>query len=169
MEPLEHHLTFGPVPSRRLGQSLGINNVTTKSCSYTCVYCQVGETTEKLIEPRSFFSPEEIHDAVAQRLRQTKEAGQKVDYLTFDPDGEPTLDSSLGESISALHSLDIPVAVITNSTLLSRTKLPAALAVADLVLVKVDSADEAIWHHVNLTHRQLQLSSLLNRRRHHDK
>lgn len=157
----EHHLTFGPVPSRRLGQSLGINNVTTKSCSYTCVYCQVGETTEKFIEPRSFFSPEEIYDAVVERLRQTKQAGQRVDYLTFVPDGEPTLDDSLGESIRALHSLDIPIAVITNSTLLSRTDVRAALAVADLVSVKVDSVDEAIWRRINLPHRDLQLSSIL--------
>ena len=131
MAPLEHHLTFGPVPSRRLGQSLGINNVTTKSCSYTCVYCQVGETTDKLIEPRSFFSPEDIHDAVVERLLQTQEAGQRVDYLTFVPDGEPTLDSSLGESIRTLQSLDIPVAVITNSTLQSRAEVRAALTLAD--------------------------------------
>lgn len=161
MAPLEHHLTFGPVPSRRLGQSLGINNVTTKSCSYTCVYCQVGETTDKLIEPRSFFSPEDIHDAVVERLLQTQEAGQRVDYLTFVPDGEPTLDSSLGESIRTLQSLDIPVAVITNSTLLSRAEVRAALTMADLVSIKVDSVDEAIWRRINLPHRDLQLSSIL--------
>ena len=161
MAEAEHHLTFGPVPSRRLGQSLGINNVTTKSCSYTCVYCQVGETSDKFIEPRSFFSPEEIYDAVVERLRQTKESGQRVDYLTFVPDGEPTLDASLGETISALRGLKIPVAVITNSTLLSRAEERTALAVADLVSVKIDSVDEAIWRRINLPHRDLQLSDIL--------
>lgn len=161
MTSSEHHLTFGPVPSRRLGQSLGINNVTAKSCSYTCIYCQVGETTDKLIEPRNFFTPGQIHDAVVARLRQTKEAGLRVDYLTFVPDGEPTLDSSLGDSIRSLRSLDIPIAVITNATLLSRVEVRAALAVADMVSVKVDTVDEAIWHRINLPHRELQLSVIL--------
>jgi wyosine [tRNA(Phe)-imidazoG37] synthetase (radical SAM superfamily) len=161
MIPREHHLTFGPVPSRRLGQSLGINNVTTKSCSYTCVYCQVGETTEKFIEPRGFFTPQQIVDAVAARLQQATDSGVAVDYLTFVPDGEPTLDSSLGESISALHEFGIPVAVISNATLLSRSEVRAALAGADLVSLKVDSVEEAIWRRINLPHRGLQLDTIL--------
>jgi len=65
MHNSEHRIAFGPVPSRRLGRSLGINNVTSKACSYACVYCQVGPTTEKRIEPRRFFSPQQIHEAVA--------------------------------------------------------------------------------------------------------
>jgi wyosine [tRNA(Phe)-imidazoG37] synthetase (radical SAM superfamily) len=157
----EHHLTFGPVPSRRLGQSLGINNVTTKSCSYTCVYCQVGETTEKFIEPRKFFTPQKILDAVTARLQQAADAGINVDYLTFVPDGEPTLDSTLGESIRALRELNIPIAVISNATLLPRNEVRAALAAADLVSLKVDSVDEAIWRRINLPHRDLQLDTVL--------
>ena len=157
----EHHLTFGPVPSRRLGQSMGINNVTTKSCSYTCVYCQVGETTEKFIEPRKFFTPQQILDAVTARLQQAEDAGINVDYLTFVPDGEPTLDSTLGESIQALRELNIPIAVISNATLLSRCEVRSALFAADLVSLKVDSVDEAIWRRINLPHRNLQLDTIL--------
>ena len=157
MPAAEHHLTFGPVPSRRLGQSLGINNVTAKTCSYACVYCQVGPTTESSIEPRSFFSPAEIVEAVANRLDKLRAGGQRVDYLTFVPDGEPTLDSRLGDSIEALRSLDIPVAVITNASLLSRAEVRQNLAAADLVSVKVDSVDESAWRSINRPHRDLQL------------
>ncbi len=157
----EHHIAFGPVPSRRLGQSLGINNVTTKACSYTCVYCQVGKTTKKIIEPRSFFSPTQIHDAVATRVEKLKARGLAIDYLTFVPDGEPTLDIALGESIEALRDLDIPIAVITNSTLLWRSDVRARLARADLVSVKVDTVHEDAWRRINLPHHDLSLDKIL--------
>jgi wyosine [tRNA(Phe)-imidazoG37] synthetase (radical SAM superfamily) len=159
--PPEHHIAFGPVPSRRLGQSLGINNVTTKACSYTCVYCQVGETTEKIIEPRAFFSATRIHEAVAARVEKLRARGLAVDYLTFVPDGEPTLDIALGESIDALRDLGIPIAVITNSTLLSRDDVRSRLGRADLVSVKVDSVHEDAWRRINLPHHDLSLAIIL--------
>lgn len=159
--PPEHHIAFGPVPSRRLGQSLGINNVTTKACSYTCVYCQVGETTQKFIEPRVFFSPAQIHEAVSTRLGRLKVRGLAVDYLSFVPDGEPTLDISLGESIQALRDLGIPIAVITNASLLWRPEIRERLAHADLVSVKVDTVHEDVWRRINLPHRDLSLRIIL--------
>lgn len=161
MTTIGHHLTFGPVPSRRLGQSLGINNVVAKSCSYSCIYCQIGETAGELIEPQSFFTSEQIHNAVSARLQQASEAGLRVDYLTFVPDGEPTLDGALGESINALRNLDIPIAVISNATLLWRPEVRSSLAAADLVSVKVDSVDEAIWRRINRPHHELQLDTIL--------
>jgi wyosine [tRNA(Phe)-imidazoG37] synthetase (radical SAM superfamily) len=157
----EHHIAFGPVPSRRLGQSLGINNVTAKACSYTCVYCQVGQTTEKIIEPRGFFAPIQIYKAVARRLESLKASGQAVDYLTFVPDGEPTLDTTLGESIDALRDLGVPIAVITNGSLLSRKAVRARLDKADLVSVKVDSVREDAWRRINLPHPDLSLATIL--------
>jgi wyosine [tRNA(Phe)-imidazoG37] synthetase (radical SAM superfamily) len=157
----EHHLTFGPVPSRRLGQSLGINNVTTKTCSYACVYCQVGPTTEGRIEPGNFFSPAQICAAVSAHLNRIRSSGQRVDYLTFVPDGEPTLDKRLGESIQALRRLEVPIAVITNASLLSRPEVRARLAAADLVSVKVDSVNEPAWRRINRPHRDLQLKHVL--------
>lgn len=160
-EQPEHPIAFGPVPSRRLGQSLGINNVTTKACSYTCVYCQIGPTTRKIVEPRPFFTSRQIHGAVAARLRKLGARGLSADHLTFVPDGEPTLDSALGESIDALRDLGIPIAVITNGSLLWRSDVRARLGHADLVSVKVDTVRDDAWRRINLPHHDLSLSTML--------
>jgi wyosine [tRNA(Phe)-imidazoG37] synthetase (radical SAM superfamily) len=113
-------LTFGPVPSRRLGRSLGINNIPPKSCTYSCVYCQVGPTPRTEVLPRAFYAPTQIVQEVKAHLARLRERGERVDYLTFVPDGEPTLDSRLGETIDRLRPLGIPIAVISNGSLLSR-------------------------------------------------
>jgi wyosine [tRNA(Phe)-imidazoG37] synthetase (radical SAM superfamily) len=162
MKPLNHHIAFGPVPSRRLGFSLGINNIPAKACTYTCVYCQIGPTTEKIIEPRAFFSPEEIRQAVTAHVDKVRESGGIIDYLSFVPDGEPTLDNRLGESIDALRSLDIPIAVISNATLLWRPDVRARLCKADLVSVKVDTVAESAWRRINLPHHDLHLPAILD-------
>jgi len=160
MDP-EHQIAFGPVPSRRLGQSLGINNVVAKTCSYGCVYCQVGPTTDKCIGPRPFFSAAKIKQAVAARVAKIKARGLAVDYLTFVPDGEPTLDSTLGDSIEALRGLGIPIAVITNGSLLWREDVRACLQHADLVSVKVDCVLEDSWRRINRPHPDLSLHAVL--------
>ncbi len=103
--------SYGPVPSRRLGKSLGINNISSKVCTYSCVYCQVGRTTLMQKERRSFYEPEDIFQDVQKRLARAKETSERVDYLTFVPDGEPTLDVSLGRDIMLLKSLKLPVGV----------------------------------------------------------
>lgn len=123
----EHQIAFGPVPSRRLGQNLGIDNVTAKACSDTCLYCQVGPTTEKRVEPRPFFSPAEMHDVVAAHVRKVRSLGLSIDCLTLVPDGEPTLDSALGQNIERLRDIGIPIAVITNGSLLWREDVRARL------------------------------------------
>ena len=155
------NIAFGPIPSRRLGHSLGINNIPPKSCSYSCVYCQVGATEKPQIERRIYFTPDEIFDAVHARLSKVREAGGAVDYLTFVPDGEPTLDINLGKSIERLKTLDIPIAVITNATLLWREDVRAALGAADWVSVKVDTVDEGIWHQLNRPFQALSLARVL--------
>lgn len=156
-----HYIAFGPVPSRRLGNSLGINNVTSKACSYACTYCQVGPTTLKISEPQQFFSPHDVERAVAAQLAKARASGQRVDYLSFVPDGEPTLDACLGESIDALRPLGVPIAVITNATLLWREDVRARLAKADLVSVKVDTVDEATWRRIDQPHHDLALPRIL--------
>ena len=161
MNPLEHHIAFGPIPSRRLGRSLGVNHIPAKVCSYACRYCQVGPTTEQRIEPQSFFTPEQIRVSIAAHLRQVQADGQGVDYLSFVPDGEPTLDSQLGENIAALREFGIPIAVFTNATLLWREDVRARLCLANLVSVKVDSVDEAAWRKINRPHRDLELGVIL--------
>jgi wyosine [tRNA(Phe)-imidazoG37] synthetase (radical SAM superfamily) len=156
-----HRIAFGPIPSRRLGRSLGVNNIPAKVCSYACRYCQVGTTTEQSVEPRAFFDAGEIRDAVAAHLGRVRAAGQDADHLTFVPDGEPTLDSGLGESIQALRQLRVPIAVITNGSLLWREDIRARLHDADLVSIKVDSVSQDVWHRVNGPHRNLDLAVIL--------
>lgn len=156
------NIAFGPIPSRRLGHSLGINNIPPKSCSFSCVYCQVGATDTPLIEPRVFYAPDAIFDAVDTRLREVRKTGGKVDYLTFVPDGEPTLDANLGNSIERLRSLEIPIAVISNASLLWREDVRAALSAADWVSLKVDTVDDEIWHRLNRPHPELSLARILD-------
>jgi wyosine [tRNA(Phe)-imidazoG37] synthetase (radical SAM superfamily) len=155
-------IAFGPVPSRRLGRSLGVNNVPPKHCSYACVYCQVGRTTSLEVERRAFLPPEELVAAVERRVADCRASGQQIDYLTFVPDGEPTLDAHLGAEIGALKALGIPVAVITNGSLLWRPDVRAELGGADLVSVKLDAADEPVWRRVNRASRGLSLTRVLD-------
>lgn len=154
-------ITFGPVPSRRLGRSLGINNIPPKSCSYACIYCQVGPTPDQTLERRAVYPPERIRDAVWARLEQVRARGEAVDYLTFVPDGEPTLDEGLGQAIDLLRPAGIPIAVISNGSLLWRPEVRQALAAADWVSVKVDAVHESVWGRIQRPHPGLTLERVL--------
>ncbi|HHO48374.1 MAG TPA: radical SAM protein [Desulfobacteraceae bacterium] len=150
-------ITFGPVPSRRLGRSLGVNNIPPKICSYSCIYCQVGGTNALRIDRQPFYEPEEIRREVEGRLRRLEELGESVDYLAFVPDGEPTLDSNLGRTIDLLRPLGVKTAVISNSSLLWMESVRDDLARADWVSLKVDAASADVWRRVNRPHRGLEL------------
>lgn len=154
-------LTFGPVPSRRLGRSLGINNIPPKFCSYSCLYCQVGRTAHKEVGRRTFYQPDEIFQAVKAQISAAQAAGEKIDYLTFVPDGEPTLDMHLGETIDLLRSLNIRIAVISNASLIWRDDVQTVLSKADLVSLKVDAVDDVLWHKINQPHESLKLLTIL--------
>jgi len=154
-------LVFGPVPSRRLGHSLGINNIPPKICTYSCVYCQVGRTMNMQADRQAFYKPEDIADVVRQRVEETRSAGDPVDYLTFVPDGEPTLDLNLKHEIELLRPLEIPVAVISNGSLIWREDVRNDLAAADWVSLKVDAVDEPVWRRVNRPHGKLKLEDIL--------
>ncbi len=154
-------IAYGPVPSRRLGRSLGINNISPKLCSYACAYCQVGYTVEMRIDRREFYSVERIVGEVSARLDEVRLAGESVDYLSFVPNGEPTLDINLGGEIEELKKFGIPVAVITNSSLLDRPQARRELAFADWVSLKVDTVDEEVWRRLNRPHWLLQLPDIL--------
>lgn len=155
-------IAFGPVPSRRLGQSLGINNILPKYCSYDCVYCQVGRTDHKSAERQVFYAPEEIARDVIQKVEEVRAAKGRIDFLTFVPDGEPTLDSQLGWAIELLRPLGIPIAVFTNGTLLWREDVRRDLRQADLVSVKVDAVEDAIWRRINRPVNNLPLQTVLD-------
>lgn len=140
-------ISFGPVPSRRLGNSLGINNILSqKICSYSCVYCQVGLTRKFSINREKFYEPEKIYTEVQKHLGKLTD---KPDYLTFVANGEPTLDINLGKSIEKLKKFDIPVAVITNASLLRDQHVRDELSLADWISVKVDANSETIWDKIN--------------------
>ena len=155
-------ISFGPVPSRRLGRSLGINNIPAKFCTYSCVYCQVGVTTGKEIERREFYRPEEILRDVREKIEKTRGVGESIDYLTFVPDGEPTLDVNLGREIRMLRPLGIRIAVITNASLIWRKDVRDELMKADWVSLKVDSIREEVWRRINRPHRFLHLAQILD-------
>jgi len=155
-------IAFGPVPSRRLGKSLGINNIPAKFCSYSCIYCQVGKTTNISIERRSFYEPEYIFKRVEEKVREAKVKDERIDYLTFVPDGEPTLDSNLGVEIELLSAIKIPVALLTNASLLWRSDVREDLLKANLVSVKVDAVNEALWRRINRPHKSLKIDEVLN-------
>lgn len=155
-------ITFGPVPSRRLGRSLGINNIPPKSCSYSCLYCQVGATRGKTIAPHEFYHPTEICQAVETQVQKVRAANERIDYLTFVPDGEPGLDINLDKSIELLRPLDIPIAIISNASLLWLPEVREAISKADWVSVKVDSVLESVWKKVNRPHENLQLNKVLD-------
>jgi wyosine [tRNA(Phe)-imidazoG37] synthetase (radical SAM superfamily) len=154
-------LTFGPVPSRRLGRSLGINNIPPKICTYSCVYCQLGKTFKMKIEPTEFYQPKEILSEVQNKVEKAKKMQESIDYLTFVPDGEPTLDINLGQEIKLIKSLGIKIAVITNASLMEQEQVRENLKEADLVSLKIDSTEEEIWRRVNHPHRNLYLKSIL--------
>jgi len=155
-------IAFGPVPSRRLGRSMGINNIPPKVCTYSCVYCQLGRTTKMPVERRAFYEPEEILRDVQKKVERAKEAGERIDYLTFVPDGEPTLDVNLGNEVELLRSLGIKIAIITNSSLIWREDVREDLMKADWVSVKMDSVREETWREINRPHGALRLSSILD-------
>lgn len=154
-------LAFGPVPSRRLGRSLGINNIPAKICTYSCVYCQLGRTLSMEIDRQAFYEPETIAQAVFSRVEQAEAAGATIDYLTFVPDGEPTLDIHLGRAIALLQPLGIPVAVITNGSLIDQALVRTDLCEADWVSLKVDTVSETVWREIDRPHRRLKLDSIL--------
>lgn len=154
-------IAFGPVPSRRLGRSLGINNIPPKVCTYSCAYCQLGRTLKMQIDRRTFYEPEQVASAVRSKVTRTREAGESIDHVTFVPDGEPTLDIHLGREIELLQPLGLPIAVISNASLISRQDVREDLLGADWVSLKIDAVEDEIWEQVNRPHGGLKLASIL--------
>lgn len=139
-------IIYGPVSSWRLGRSLGIDLLSTqgKTCSFDCVYCQLGKTIHPLAERREFVTiPKLVLEL--ERVR-----GIPADYATFSGVGEPTLASNLGQAIELVKSvLGLPVAILTNSSLLPREDVRQELGQADIVVVKLDAPNEEVFHMIN--------------------
>jgi len=150
---------FGPVPSRRLGLSLGVDIVPFKVCSLDCIYCQLGRTTDKSLERRDYVPIEPVLKGLTDRIAR----GVRPDFITLSGSGEPTLNSRLGEFLEQIKLVtDIPVAVLTNGTLLFRQDVRADCSRADVVLPSLDAADEETFQRINRPHNRISVEKLID-------
>lgn len=153
---MEH--LFGPVPSRRLGFSLGIDIIPAKTCTLNCVYCQLGSTPELTLQRRPYVPAETIISEVTELLKKNS----RINFLTFSGSGEPTLNSELGRMIRGLKKITlIPVAVITNGSLLYQKEVRQDLMEADVVLPSLDAVSRQIFQVVNRPHPGLKLETVI--------
>lgn len=158
MQTIRIRNVFGPIPSRRLGRSLGIDLVPGKTCSYDCIYCQLGRTEKKTVSRRAFVPMTDILMEVEERLA----AGAKADYLTLSGSGEPTLHADCGDIIRTLKTLThTPIAVLTNASLLWDPAVRDELMAADLVVPSLDSGDSKTFTRINRPHRSLAFDTVV--------
>lgn len=158
MATAQPHRVFGPVPSRRLGHSLGLDLVPFKTCTYDCIYCQLGPTTCKTVTRAEYVPLDDVVAETSERLAQ----GIHADYITLSGSGEPTLYSRLGELVAALKAMTtIPVAVLTNGSLLSEPVVRAGLAEADLVVPSLDAGDDETFQRVNRPHAAIRFHEMV--------
>ena len=155
-EALSH--VYGPVPSRRLGFSLGVDILPYKTCTFDCVYCQLGRTPKKAQRRGKFFSARDILTQIKKTLAQ----GRRIDHITFSGSGEPTLNTEIGKLIRQVKkATSIPVAVLTNSSFLSRKSVRQALLSADLVAPSLDAATADAFRKVNRPHPSFRLEKII--------
>ena len=158
-EPNSSKYVFGPVPSRRLGRSLGIDLVPFKTCTYNCIYCQLGPTTHQTLERRPYVPARLVIEQLQEKLSSLSSA---PDYVTFSGSGEPTLNSQIGSIIEETNRLtSIPIAVLTNGSLLHLEPVREALLGADLIIPTLDAASPVLFQSINRPHPSLRLSQVL--------
>jgi wyosine [tRNA(Phe)-imidazoG37] synthetase (radical SAM superfamily) len=157
---MQYKHIFGPVPSRRLGISLGVDLVTHKICSLDCVYCECGKTTQLCLERREYVKFKDV----IKELDHFWQQNEKLDYITFSGSGEPTLNSSLGKVIEYIKQKkpDIKVAVLTNSTLMSDSKVRKELLQADLVMPSLDAVSKKAFARINRPQKNLDVQNMIN-------
>jgi wyosine [tRNA(Phe)-imidazoG37] synthetase (radical SAM superfamily) len=156
---VEQKYIFGPVPSRRLGRSLGVDLVPFKTCTFDCIYCELGKTTHRTISRQSYVKPEEIRMELELTLSTLS---KKPDYITLSGSGEPTLNQNMGDIIHAIKDLtSIPLAVLTNGSLLSIEKIREELAGADVVLPSLDAVNDVTFQCVNRPHSSLVIEEII--------
>lgn len=150
---------FGPVPSRRLGLSLGVDLVPKKVCSFNCVYCEVGETSKLTVDRKEYV----LFEKVKSELQDFMKSSPRIDYITFSGAGEPTLNSRLGELISFVkHNYpDNRVAVLTNGSLLSDGDLRKELLLADVILPSLDAASQEVFERIDRPLKQILIEEYI--------
>lgn len=151
-------MVFGPVPSRRLGLSLGVDLVPYKKCTLNCIYCQIGAAESLLPKRKSYYPVEQV----ISELKEVLASGTEIDCITFSGSGEPTLSSDIGLLIDEIKKLtSIPVAVLTNGSLLYKKDVQADLKNADIIIPSIDAVDEDIFNKINRPASDLNLSEVL--------
>jgi len=149
--------TFGPVPSRRLGRSLGVDLVPFKTCTYDCIYCQLGRTTNKTATRNEYYPVKDIIREVKKKLREIS----RPDYITLSGSGEPTLHSRIGDIIREIKDItDIPVAVLTNGSLFRIDEVRDAVLEADLIIPSLDAGDEGAFLYINRPHEDISFKKM---------
>lgn len=150
---------FGPVPSRRLGRSLGVNPIPFKTCNYSCVYCQLGHAINFTNKRETFFPPLEMADEI---IRVCNEKSDKIDYITFVGEGEPTLYKGLYTVVKKIKkSCKKPVAIITNGALFYEKEVRDDVLGFDVILSKVDAPDEKTFRRINRPHREITFDKFI--------
>jgi wyosine [tRNA(Phe)-imidazoG37] synthetase (radical SAM superfamily) len=151
---------FGPIRSRRLGRSLGVNNIPYKTCTYNCIYCQLGRTTNLTIARRCFYNWRDVVKEVVDFLNRFRD---EVDYVTIVPDGEPTLDICIGKIVEGIKKeVDVKIAVLTNASLLWIEDVRSDLMEVDYISIKVDVVDKKLWKAINRPYPVLRFEDVLN-------
>ncbi len=151
---------FGPVPSRRLGMSLGVDLVPHKVCSLNCVYCECGPTTDLTVERKEYVP----YDRVTAELKDFMRENPQPDYITFSGSGEPLLNSRVGDVLRFIKSnwSDMPVAVLTNGTLLDHREVREEILPADLVLPSLDAASGKVFRKINRPCKSLEIDRCID-------
>jgi len=157
---LKPKYVFGPVPSRRLGRSLGVDLVPYKTCTFDCIYCELGRTTHKTVSRQSYVPPEEIQGELELYLSVLD---KKPDYITLSASGEPTLNTKIGEIIQRIKQItSTPIAVLTNSSLLSLDEARRDLLEADVILPSLDAITPALFEYINRPHPSLRIEEIIS-------
>ncbi len=150
---------FGPVPSRRLGRSLGVDLVPYKTCTFDCIYCDLGRTTHRTISRKPYVPAHELERELKIYLSTSD---KKPDFITLSGSGEPTLNSNIEEIIRKIKEItSIPVAVLTNGSLLSLDEVQRALSQADVILPSLDAVTPILFEHINRPHPSLEIEEII--------
>ena len=159
MSVASYRYVYGPVQSRRLGRSLGIDLVPFKTCTYDCIYCQLGQTTDKTLERKEYVPIARVLMEVEQKLA----SGETFDYVSLAGSGEPTLHSGIGSLIRQIGKLtEVPIAVLTNGSLLWMDDVQEALMPASLILPSLDVGRDSLFQRVNRPHSKISFSRMVN-------
>jgi wyosine [tRNA(Phe)-imidazoG37] synthetase (radical SAM superfamily) len=149
---------FGPVASRRLGISLGVDIVPFKTCSLDCIYCECGRTTDLTVRRKHYIDPQIVLDEIKEIIAAEKH----IEYITFSGSGEPTLNKDIGKIILGIKAMtSIPIAVLTNGTLLSLKEVRDEIINADVVLPSLDAVTPGIFSRINRPHQALDINSFI--------